>query len=137
MHRAILLFGATSILGFHLARSFPNTILPFISPGNTAPAVSQWPALQLEDAAWIASRFAQHEPVLVIYCHAICDVAKCEANPDWAYEMNVQHIKRVLAALPEHTRLVYVSSDHVFGGDGVYAETSCVNPISVYGRTRV
>ena len=137
MSQATLLFGATSILGFHLARRFPNTILPFISPGNAAPTVSQWPALKLEDPAWIESRFAQHDPDLLIYCHAICDVAKCETNPEWAYELNVQHVKRVLTALPEHTRLVYVSSDHVFGGDGVYTETSPVGPISVYGRTRV
>ena len=137
MQRAILLFGASSILGFHLARRFPNTILPFISPGNTASAVSQWSALKLEDPAWIASRLAQYDPKILIYCHAICDVARCEVNPDWAYAMNVQHVKRVLTALPEQTRLVYVSSDHVFGGDGVYDETSPVSPISVYGRTRV
>ena len=35
------------------------------------------------------------------------------------------------------TRLVYLSSDHVFGGDGVYTEASVPSPISVYGRTRV
>ena len=131
------MFGATSILGFHLARQFPNTVLPFISPGNTAPAVSGWPALQLEDPVWIAACFERHNPTLLIYCHAICDVAKCEENPTWAYEINVQHVKRVLVALPEETRLVYVSSDHVFGGDGVYTEESPVCPISVYGQTRV
>jgi dTDP-4-dehydrorhamnose reductase len=32
---------------------------------------------------------------------------------------------------------VYVSSDHVFGGDGTYDEDSTPCPISVYGRTRV
>ena len=39
--------------------------------------------------------------------------------------------------MPDHTKLVYVSSDHVFGGDGVYTEESSWCPISVYGRTRV
>ena len=137
MTSSILLFGATSILGFHLAKMFSNTILPFCSPGNPAPAVSQWPALKLENSAWIKSQVAQHHPSLLIYCHAICDVAKCETNPDWAYELNLGHVKRVLAVLPEYTRLVYVSSDHVFGGDGVYSEKSLASPISVYGRTRV
>lgn len=33
--------------------------------------------------------------------------------------------------------MVYVSSDHVFGGDGTYDEFSPPCPISVYGRTRV
>jgi dTDP-4-dehydrorhamnose reductase len=64
-------------------------------------------------------------------------VPKCEAAPEWAHEINVQHVARVLSALPRQTRLVYVSSDHVFGGDGVYDEHSSPRPISVYGKTRV
>jgi dTDP-4-dehydrorhamnose reductase len=64
-------------------------------------------------------------------------VPKCEAAPDWACDINVEHVRRVLAALPPRTRLVYVSSDHVFGGDGVYDEASSPCPISIYGRTRL
>ncbi len=137
MARSILLFGASSILGFDLARQFESTVVPYVSPGNTASSLSQWTALNLEDPAWIASCLRQHDPDLLIYCHAVCDVEKCEANRDWAYEINVQHVKRVLSVLPGRTRLAYVSSDHVFGGDGVYAEGSPVCPISVYGKTRV
>lgn len=132
-----LLFGATSLLGFHLATMFPKTVLPFISPGNTAKAVRQWPALQLHDSVWVAEVFQRTQPDVLLYCHAVCDVSKCEASPGWAYEMNVQQLDRVMVALPAHTRLVYVSSDHVFGGDGVYSEESIPSPISVYGRTRV
>jgi dTDP-4-dehydrorhamnose reductase len=43
-------------------------------------------------------------------------------RPEWAREINVEHFERTLAALPQFTRLVYLSSDHVFGGDGVYDE---------------
>jgi len=64
-------------------------------------------------------------------------VPRCEVAPDWAREVNIVYLKRVLDALPDKTRLVYVSSDHVFGGDGVYDEYSQPCPISVYGRTRV
>jgi dTDP-4-dehydrorhamnose reductase len=132
-----LLFGATSILGFHLARLFPKTITPFISPGNTSQAVRHWPSLQLDDHKWLEKLFYRTQPDLLVYCHAVCDVPKCEAYSDWAYEMNVQQVERVIGALPDHTRLVYVSSDHVFGGDGVYTEESPLCPISVYGWTRV
>lgn len=132
-----LLFGATSILGFHLATLFPKSIAPFISPGNTSQAVCQWPPLQLSDKQWLEKLFHSTQPNILLYCHAVCDVPKCEVYSDWAYEVNVQQVKRVIAALPEHTRLVYVSSDHVFGGDGVYTEDSPRCPISVYGWTRV
>jgi len=132
-----LLFGATSMLGFQLATRFPKTFLPFISPGNRARSVRHWPSLQLDNKNWIEALFNRTPPNILLYCHAVCDVTKCEAHPEWAHEINVQHVKRVLQALPEQTKFVYVSSDHVFGGDGVYTEDSAPCPISVYGRTRV
>ncbi len=137
MTSTTLLFGATSILGFNLATLFPDTLHPFISPGNRSKSVQHWPALKLDDPNWLEKLFQQTQPELLLYCHAVCDVSKCEASPGWANEVNVQHVERVLAALPEKTRLVYVSSDHVFGGDGSYDEESIPCPISVYGRTRV
>ncbi|MGH7854294.1 MAG: SDR family oxidoreductase [Candidatus Binatia bacterium] len=137
MHPSMILFGATSILGFNLARLFPRTILPFVTPGSRAPSLRRWPVLKLEDCAWPEALFHQHQPDFLLYCHAVCDVPKCEAAPEWAREINVEHVRRVLAALPASTRLIYVSSDHVFGGDGTYDEASSPCPISVYGRTRV
>ena len=131
------LFGATSILGFNLAKTFSGSLVPFTSPGNRATAVQFWPRLKLEDPEWIETIFAQYQPETLLYCHAVCDIPKCEADPEWAYEINVRHLQRVLKALPNQTRLVYASSDHVFGGPGTYDEYSPPCPISVYGRTRV
>ncbi len=76
-------------------------------------------------------------PRVVIHCHAVCDVAKCEANPGWARRLNVESLRMFLELLPPSARLLYVSSDHVFGGDGAYTESSIPSPISVYGHTRV
>jgi len=137
MYASTLLFGATSILGFDLARRFATSMVPFITHANRASSISGWPTLHLEDPHWPALVFATYQPKLLLYCHAVCDVPKCEAQPDWAREVNVVYLKRVIAALPNHTRLVYVSSDHVFGGDDIYDEASAPCPISVYGRSRV
>ncbi len=132
-----LLFGATSILGYSIAKLFPDAVLPFVTRANRAKTIRQWPVLNLEDPAWPATVFERHQPDLFIQCHAVCDVPRCEVAPDWAREVNIVYLQRVLDALPDKTRLVYVSSDHVFGGDGVYDEDSRPCPISVYGRTRV
>jgi dTDP-4-dehydrorhamnose reductase len=132
-----LLFGATSILGYALARMFPERILPFITPGSRAKSVRHWPMLKLDEPAWLGALFERCRPDVLLYCHAVCDVPKCEAAPDWAREINVEHVRRLIAALPQQTRLVYVSSDHVFGGDGIYDEAASPSPISVYGKTRV
>jgi dTDP-4-dehydrorhamnose reductase len=137
MTNQTLLFGATSILGYALARNFPERMLPFITPGCRAKSVRHWPMLKLDEREWLAVLFERCQPDVLLYCHAVCDVPKCEAAPDWAREINVEHVRRVITALPEQTKLVYISSDHVFGGDGVYDEAAPPCPISVYGRTRV
>lgn len=137
MRTSTILFGATSILGYSIAKRFPDRVLPFVTRANRAKTIRQWPVLNLEDPAWPASVFAHHQPDLFIQCHAVCDVPRCEIAPNWAREVNIVYLKRVLDALPDKTRLVYVSSDHVFGGDGIYDEASPPCPISVYGRTRV
>jgi dTDP-4-dehydrorhamnose reductase len=137
MHASTLLFGATSILGYSIAKLFPETVLPFVTRANRAKTLRQWPVLNLEDSAWPRTIFEQYQPNIFIQCHAVCDVPRCEAAPEWAREVNIVYLKRVLDALPDKTRLVYVSSDHVFGGDGIYDEDSPPCPISVYGRTRV
>lgn len=137
MRPSVLLFGATSILGFNLAQLFPETILPFVTPANRCRSLRQWPVLNLDDPDWPETLFSRHEPKILLYCHTICDVPKCEAAPGWAHEINVEHVRRLLRVLPEKAKLVYVSSDHVFGGDGVYDEQSHPCPISVYGKTRV
>lgn len=137
MFPSTLLFGATSILGFSIANLFPDTVLPFVTRANRSKAVRQWPVLNLEDPAWPATVFAKHQPDVLLQCHAVCDVPRCEIAPDWAREVNIVYLKRVIHALPDKTKLVYVSSDHVFGGDGIYDESSPPCPISVYGRTRV
>lgn len=137
MFPSTLLFGATSILGFSIANLFPDTVLPFVTRANRSKAVRQWPVLNLEDPAWPATVFAKHQPDVLLQCHAVCDVPRCEIAPDWAREVNIVYLKRVIDALPDKTKLVYVSSDHVFGGDGIYDESSPPCPISVYGGTRV
>jgi dTDP-4-dehydrorhamnose reductase len=120
MTQPILLFGATSILGYSLARQFPERVEPYGTPRDA-------------ELTFLERR----QPDILIYGHAVCDVPKCEGSPEWAYQINVGHVRCVLAALPAHTRMVYISSDHVFGGDGIYDEESEPCPISVYGRTRV
>jgi dTDP-4-dehydrorhamnose reductase len=99
--------------------------------------VAGWPRLALHDAAAVRD-FCAALPAapIIIYCDAVCDVAKCEENPAWAREINIGNLQRTIAALPDGARLVYVSSDHVFGDDGSYDENSAPCPVSRYGASR-
>ena len=73
---------------------------------------------------------------MIIHCGGICDVEKCENSPAWAYSINVDSVSALLDYLPVQTRLIYCSTDHVFGSDGRYSESSDPHPISVYGRSK-
>jgi dTDP-4-dehydrorhamnose reductase len=73
----------------------------------------------------------------VVYAHAVCNVNKCENNSEWAWKVNVENFRRFLTHIPWTQRLVYLSSDHVFGHGGLCDELTTPKPISFYGRTRI
>ena len=133
----IMLIGATSILGFNVLLRGGGDVYPVANPNNRLAADRGWERLEAANAAAVEALLARQRPDIVLYSDAVCDVSKCETNPRWARSINVENLEILLASLAPTTRLVYVSSDHVFGGDGVYDETSTVAPISVYGETRV
>lgn len=132
-----LLLGATSVMGFTLARRFPDRIAPLANPHNRAADGEAWHRARLDEPGEWLPLLAAEPPSLVIYAHAVCDVGKCQRHPDWAWRMNVDSLATILAHLPPAARFVYLSSDHVFGGDGVYRESTPPAPISVYGESRV
>jgi dTDP-4-dehydrorhamnose reductase len=120
------------------ARERGVEIVPFCNPYTRLLACEDWPRVALEDAAAYRALFKDEAPDVLVHCGGICDVEKCEADPDWARAINVHSVRALLGELPRETRLVYVSSDHVFGGgEAPFTERSKPSPISVYGRTRV
>lgn len=111
--------------------------MPIANRNNRIAADLGWQRLDATDVDAVAALVTRYDPEIVLYCDAVCDVPKCEKNPSWARAINVSNFELLLAQLEPQTRLVYVSSDHVFGGDGIYDEQSPVAPISVYGETRI
>ncbi len=74
-----------------------------------------------------------------IHCAAIADVARCEANPDEAWRVNVTGVRNVVRHCRRlGVRLVYISTDAVFQGAPRtwYGESAPPRPLQVYGRTK-
>lgn len=134
-----MLFGASSMLGWSLARARPaGTITAFVnaSTRRLPPGVTR--RIDLDDAPAVRELFAHERPRLIVQCAGVCDVENCETSPEFAYEVNVEAMRILIAHAPPEARIVYCSSDHVFSGDtGPYDEDAPPDPISVYGRTRV
>ena len=133
------LFGATSIIGWNLFLKDQNKeLLPFCNPFTKIKSTKNWNKICLENRNDYELLFKNYSPLTLIHCGGICDVDNCETDPEWAHKINVQGIEHLLHFLPKKTRLIYVSSDHVFGhGTQAFNENSKTCPISVYGKTRV
>jgi dTDP-4-dehydrorhamnose reductase len=135
----VLLFGATSMLGWSILRAGRAAeITAFCNALTRRPPAGITEGIDLDDEAAVAALFARVTPRLVINCAGVCDVGTCEESPDFAQLVNVEGTRVLLAHAPAQTRIVHLSSDHVFSGDtGPYFEDSPTDPVSVMGHTRV
>jgi dTDP-4-dehydrorhamnose reductase len=138
IERRVILLGATSQPGFAIVRRFGvESLTPFCSVHSRYAACEHWPRVNLDDAEALRRVVREWRPDLILHCAGVCDVGKCESWPEFAWSINVDSVRVLLSALPRSTRLVYCSSDHVFGGDrGPYRESDATHPVSVYGETR-
>ena len=123
--------GANGLIGHYLVQ-----LAPEFAPNwkVQAPTRSQ---LDLLDFHAVRRKFQEDRPQLVIHCAAITGIADAQANPVLARRVNVE-VTELLTALAAEIPLVFFSSDVVFDGrKGNYVETDPVNPIHVYGETKV
>jgi len=91
----------------------------------------------LLDFAAVERGFVKEKPQLVIHCAAVSTLAAAHKNPDLARRVNVDATAN-LAGLAVDIQFIFFSTDLVFDGrKGNYSETDAVNPIHVYGETKL
>jgi len=78
-------------------------------------------------------------PEIIIHGAAIGNVDYCEKNPQQAIEVNVEGTENIIAAAKSvNARIIFLSSNAVYDGENPpYNEEAAVNPIDVYGKTKV
>jgi dTDP-4-dehydrorhamnose reductase len=134
----VVLFGATSMVGWSILRAAPEPVMAFCNTSTRMRPSEVADGIDLDDEPSVAALFERIRPRLVINCAGVCDVGTCEASPECARAVNVDGTRSLITHAPAGTRIVHLSSDHVFSGDtGPYDEDSPTDPISVYGKTRV
>lgn len=77
---------------------------------------------------------------LILNCAAYTNVDACETHRDAAFQVNALGARNLaMAAQKVGAKLVHVSTDYVFAGDGTepYEEWSLCNPQSAYGATKL
>lgn len=94
--------------------------------------------IDFESPTQIKTALHQIQPDLVLHTAGVANVEACEANPVLAHHVNVELSAHVANACAEHgTKLVHVSTDHLFDGRNVsVSEKEPTAPVNRYGETK-
>jgi dTDP-4-dehydrorhamnose reductase len=85
----------------------------------------------------LATILSSVEPQIIIHCAANVDLISCETNKEYTYNLHVKATE-VLAKSPNLKKLIYISTDSVFDGEGCnYKEGSKENPLNYYAKTKL
>jgi dTDP-4-dehydrorhamnose reductase len=123
--------GAGGLIGNYLLR----TAAQFYPGWRAGPLVRA--DVDLADFSKVSTLFRQEQPGAIIHCAALSKSPDCQANPALAEKLNVD-VTRHLCELARDIPFLFFSSDLVFDGRaGNYNESSTVNPLSVYAKTKV
>lgn len=97
------------------------------------------PDVDITDAGQVQCFFAKYRPDAVIHCAAFTSVDRAESDPETCTRVNVTGTRNIAdAAKSCGAKLVYISSDYIYGGcgDRPLTETTEAHPINVYGKTK-
>lgn len=128
--RGVLLVGAGGQLAADLAAAFEG-------PGLVALGRRE---LDVTDAAAVARVVAEIRPAILLNAAGVVRVDALEADPGPGLLVNAAGAHHLARAAARHgARLVYFSTDYVFGGagPGPYAEDAPAAPLNAYGASKL
>ncbi len=137
----ILVTGASGLLGSNIVREASQVL-------ETTAVVHQHLlgfegvkviSADLTDASRATAVILDADPDWVIHCAADTSIDELESAPERAQRVNVEMTRNVARACSEaDARLLYVSTDSVFSGEGgPYSEADHPEPRNVYARSKL
>ncbi|WP_159472115.1 dTDP-4-dehydrorhamnose reductase [Streptomyces caniferus] len=127
-----LVTGASGLLGHDLVAQLRRDGEDVLAPGRDA--------LDITDTGAVRRMIAAHRPAVLVNCAAWSAVDDAEAHEREALLINAEGPARLAAACRDTgTRLLHLSTDYVFPGDGTrpYREHDPTGPCNAYGRTKL
>lgn len=131
--KKILILGGSGVLGQELVKYCKNQFqLEVYAPSSTKCNILD--EYYLEDYI-----VCDIKPDIIIHSAAFVDTLGCEKDINRAIDVNVIGTSNVVKCCLKHKcKLVYISSEYVFGGDKFdeYDALDRLCPINVYGKTK-
>jgi len=134
--KKILITGAFGQLGTSLCEVLPNELI--LATGRIMTMTEKYRSMELDitNKKHVEKLIRNYKPDIIIHLAAMTDVDGCEKDPEMAFDINVGATENLLKNFKG--KFIYVSTDYVFDGEeGPYHEDDKVNPVSVYGKTKL
>ncbi|GAI68121.1 unnamed protein product [marine sediment metagenome] len=121
----VMVIGSTGLLGQYLCKHF-----------STKHELMELHRTVLKDDDKLKALINNFNPEVVLYSAALADPDLCEIMKEKADLYNWMGVKKVYECLREETKLIFFSTNYVFGKAGEYDENAHPNPINYYGITK-
>lgn len=136
--KKILVTGCNGQLGRAVRKEYAGEKVTFINTDVTEGEGVL--ALDITDVDAVMELVRREKPDVIINCAAHTNVDLCEKQWDSAYRINAIGPRNLsIAATAVGAKMIHVSTDYVFEGNGTrpYTEFDAPNPISAYGKTKL
>lgn len=136
--KKILVTGCNGQLGRAVRKEYAGEEVTFINTDVTEGEGVL--ALDITDVDAVMELVRKENPDVIINCAAHTNVDLCEKQWDSAYRINAIGPRNLsIAATAVGAKMIHVSTDYVFEGNGTrpYTEFDAPNPISAYGKTKL
>lgn len=136
--KKILVTGCNGQLGRAVRKEYAGEEVTFINTDVTEGEGVL--ALDITDVDAVMELVRREKPDVIINCAAHTNVDLCEKQWDSAYRINAIGPRNLsIASTAVGTKMIHVSTDYVFEGNGTrpYTEFDAPNPISAYGKTKL
>jgi len=128
----VLITGILGQLGFDLAKELTKRGVEYVAPSLEE--------LELTTEAGAKNFILDKKPDVIAHCAAYTAVDKAESEAELAITVNGMGTRWVAEAAREvGAKMIYISTDYVFGGDGKipYEVDDEKKPVNVYGRSKL
>lgn len=136
--KKILVTGCNGQLGRAIRKEYAASDVEFIN--TDVVEVEGVVSLDITDVDAVLKLVRAEKPDVIINCAAHTNVDKCEEQWDLAYKINAIGPRNLsIAATEADAKMIHVSTDYVFEGNGTrpYTEFDAPNPVSAYGKTKL
>lgn len=128
----VFITGINGQLGHDVAKVLEERNIPYRGLSSKA--------LDITDPAAVSAELCSYRPDAVLHCAAFTKVDLAEEQPGRCWDVNAAGTRNLaLVCRDIGAKLLYVSTDYVFpgAGDAPYQTGDAVNPLNVYGMTKL